>query len=182
MSGFSKNQFEVIMDKLNELLAKNDELEKAIAIKDDELALQKEQIAFLTQKLYGRKKESLDFDPNQVNLFDDQLFIEPEHTGDQSDEVVIIKAYGRKKRKGLKQAQLNHLPTVDHIHEIEACSCPNCQEVMKEISTTLLRQEVKYIPARMENHRHFQKTYACSNCEKTGINTPFMKSDVLNYH
>ena len=98
MSGFSKNQFEAIMDKLNELLAKNVELEKAIAIKDDELALQKEQIAFLTQKLYGRKKESLDFDPNQGNLFDDQLFIEPEHTGDQSDETVIIKAYGRKKR------------------------------------------------------------------------------------
>ena len=105
MSGFSKDQFEAIMNKLNELLAKNNELEKAIAIKDDELALQKEQIAFLTQKLYGRKKESLDFDPNQVNLFDDQLFIEPEHTGDQSDEVIIIKAYGRKKRKGLKQAQ-----------------------------------------------------------------------------
>lgn len=49
MSGFSKNQFEAIMNKLNELLAKNNELEKAIAIKDDELALQKEQIAFLTQ-------------------------------------------------------------------------------------------------------------------------------------
>src|SRR5699024_5289284 len=148
-------QFEVIMDKLNVLIAKNSELENSIAIKDDELAFLKEQIAYLTQKLYGPKKESLDFNPNQGNLFDDQLFIEPEHTGDQSDEEVIIKAYGRKKRKGLKQAQLNHLPTIDHIHEIEACSCPECQEVMKEISTTLVRQEVKYFPARMENHRHF---------------------------
>lgn len=64
MSEFSKNQFEAIMDKLNELLAKNDELEKALAIKDDKLALQKEQIEFLTQKLYERKKESLDFDPD----------------------------------------------------------------------------------------------------------------------
>ena len=30
----------------------------------------------------------------------------------------------------------------------------------------------------MENHRHFQKTYACSNCEKSGIRTPFIKSEV----
>ena len=80
MSEFSKNQFDAIMEKLNELLAKNSELEIAIAIKDDELALLKEQNAFLTQQLFGRKKESLDFDPNQGNLFEDQLFIEPEHT------------------------------------------------------------------------------------------------------
>ena len=49
---------------------------------------------------------------------------------------------------------------------------------MKEISTSLVRQEVRFIPARMENHRHFQKTYACSNCEKTGTHTPFVKSEV----
>lgn len=78
----------------------------------------------------------------------------------------------------MKQLQLAHLPTVDHIHEIEACACPSRKEAMKEISTTMVRQEVKYIPAHMENHRHFQKTYACSNCEKTGVRTPFIKSEV----
>src|SRR5690625_1118505 len=76
-----------------------------------------------------------------------------------------------KKRKGLKEHQLKNLPTVDHIHEVDSCTCPNCQKFMKEISTSLVRQEVRFIPARMENHRHFQKTYACSNCEKTG--TPY---------
>lgn len=98
MAIFSENQFEAFMDKLNDLLAKNSELEKVIAIKGDELVLPKEQIAFLIQKLFEPKKESLDIDPHQGNLFDDQLFIELEHTGDRSGEVVIIKAYGRKKR------------------------------------------------------------------------------------
>ena len=39
-------------------------------------------------------------------------------------------------------------------------------------------QEVRFIPARMENHRHFQKTYACTNCEKTGTHKPIIKSEV----
>ena len=130
------------------------------------------------QKLFGTKKESLN-DPNQGSLFADQLFSLPEQTGKQSDEEVIIEKHSRRrKRKGLKEQQLKNLPTVDHIHEVASCTCPKCQKSMKEISTSLVRQEVRFIPARMENHRHFQKTYACSNCEKTGTHTPFIKSEV----
>jgi len=50
------------------------------------------------QKLFGRKKESI-MDPNQVNLFDDQLFSYPEQTGEQSDEEVIIEKHSRRKKK-----------------------------------------------------------------------------------
>lgn len=178
MSKRSEQQFEAIIEKLDKLLEENKQLKQQIAQKDDELALQKEQIDYLTQKLFGRKKEST-MDPNQSNLFDDQLFSQPEQPGDQSDETVVIKEYNRRrKRKGLKEQQLAHLPTVDHIHEIDSCPCPKCQESMKEVSTQLIRQEVTFIPARMENHRHFQKTYACSNCEKTDTHTPFIKSEV----
>ena len=90
---------------------------------------------FLTQKLYGPKKETLKNDPNQGNLFNDRLFSEPEQTGDQSDEdeVIVTTVRRRKKRKGLKDKQLSSLPTVDHIHEIESCTCPTCKEAMKEI-------------------------------------------------
>ncbi|MGX7349240.1 IS66 family transposase zinc-finger binding domain-containing protein [Dolosicoccus paucivorans] len=178
MSKKSEQQFEVIIEKLDKLSEENIKLKQQIAQKDDELALQKEQIDYLMQKLFGRKKETI-MDPNQGSLFDDQLFSQPEQTGEQSDEEVIIEKYTRrKKRKGLKEEQLKHLPTVDHIHEVASCTCPNCRESMKEVSTSLVRQEVRFIPARMENHRHFQKTYACSNCEKTGTHTPFIKSEV----
>src|SRR5699024_4419974 len=71
-----------------------------------------------------------------------------------------------------------HLPTVDHIHEIKECTCPACHAEMKEVTTELVRQGDKVIPARIENHRHFQKVYACSNCEKNGTRTPFIKSEV----
>ncbi|SFK49236.1 Transposase [Marinilactibacillus piezotolerans] len=180
MSIKSEKQFEVIIEKLDQLLEENKQLKTLLAQKDDELSLQKEQIEFLTQKLYGSKKETLKDDPNQGNLFNDRLFSEPEQTGDQSDEdeVIITTERRRKKRKGLKDQQLSSLPTVDHIHELESCTCPTCKEAMKEISTQLIRQEVKFIPARVENHRHFQKTYACANCEKSGTRTPFAKSEI----
>ncbi len=83
MSKKSEQQFEVIIEKLDKLSEENIKLKQQIAQKDDELALQKEQIDYLMQKLFGRKKESI-MDPNQVNLFDDKLFSYPEQTGEQN--------------------------------------------------------------------------------------------------
>jgi len=56
MSIKSDKQFEVIIEKLDQLLEENKQLKTLIAQKDDELSLQKEQIDCLTQKLYGPKK------------------------------------------------------------------------------------------------------------------------------
>src|SRR5690625_1367241 len=102
----SEQQLAIIIQKLDKLLVKNKELEKIIAIKDDELAFQKEQIEYLTQQLYGAKKESIDINPNQSNLFDDSFFSEPEQTGEQSDEEVIIEKHSRRK-KDRKSTRLN---------------------------------------------------------------------------
>ena len=63
MSKKSEQQFEIIIAKLDNLLEENRKLKQQIAQKDDELALQKEQIDYLMQKLFGRKKESI-MDPN----------------------------------------------------------------------------------------------------------------------
>lgn len=53
MSKKSEQQFEVIIEKLDKLLEENIKLKQQIAQKDDELALQKEQIDYLMQKLFG---------------------------------------------------------------------------------------------------------------------------------
>ena len=59
MSKKSEQQFGVIIEKLDKLLEENIKLKQEIAQKDDELALQKEQIDYLMQKLFGRKKNLL---------------------------------------------------------------------------------------------------------------------------
>lgn len=59
MSKKSEQQFEGIIEKLDKLLEENIKLKQEITQKDDELALQKEQIDYLMQKLFGRKKNLL---------------------------------------------------------------------------------------------------------------------------
>ena len=57
MSIKSDKQFEVIIEKLDQLLEENKQLKTLIAQKDDELSLQKEQIEFLTQKLTAQRRK-----------------------------------------------------------------------------------------------------------------------------
>ena len=59
MSKKSEQQFEGIIEKLEKLLEENIKLKQEITQKEDELALQKEQIDYLMQKLFGRKKNLL---------------------------------------------------------------------------------------------------------------------------
>jgi len=59
MSKKSGQQFEVIIEKLDKLLEENIKLKQEITQKDDEFALQKEQIDYLMQKLFGRKRNLL---------------------------------------------------------------------------------------------------------------------------
>ena len=59
MSKKSEQQFEVIIEKLDKLLEENIKLKQQIAQKDDELALQKEQIDYLMQNYLVEKRNLL---------------------------------------------------------------------------------------------------------------------------
>lgn len=42
----------------------------------NELALLREQVTYLTQKLYGKSSEKVHFDPNQMSLFGEETVTE----------------------------------------------------------------------------------------------------------
>ena len=44
---------------------------KTIEAMSNELALLREQVAYLTKKLYGKSSEKRDYNENQLSLFDD---------------------------------------------------------------------------------------------------------------
>lgn len=46
----------------------------------NELSLLREQVAYLTQKLYGKSSEKVHFDPNQLSLFGEETV--PQEDGD----------------------------------------------------------------------------------------------------
>lgn len=55
----------------------------------------------------GEKKEDTPFVDGQTNLFDKESFSEPEHTGQESQEIIEIKGFRRTKSKGKKALSLS---------------------------------------------------------------------------
>lgn len=51
---------------------------KTIEAMSNELALLREQVAYLTKKLYGKSSEKRDYNQNQLSLFDDMELPEEE--------------------------------------------------------------------------------------------------------
>ncbi|WP_414838613.1 IS66 family transposase [Carnobacterium sp. TMP28] len=149
---------------------------------NEELTLQREQNQYLLKQLFGRKKESLSSENihlNQTDLFeDDPSFNCPEQTGTQSDEEINeVATIRRHKKKGHQKEKIAHLPVVEHLYREENCTCPQCASAMKEIGKEIIREEVVYVPARLENHRHVRYSYSCQNCQKTG-DTFIIKAEV----
>ncbi|MCP9313723.1 transposase [Liquorilactobacillus satsumensis] len=73
------------MSKTEELLQENSELLKKQAEFIKEIKQLNEQVAYLTNKLYGRHSEKME-NPGQLSLLDNS-FTEPEQTGNQSEEI-----------------------------------------------------------------------------------------------
>ena len=71
-----------------------------------EIATLKEQLAYLTRKIYASKSETID--PNQTSLFDkeDRVFTEPEQTGDQSS-AASNQVQPKKSKKKARQEKID---------------------------------------------------------------------------
>lgn len=88
--------------------------------------------------------------------------------------------YRRKKAKGRRQAILHQFePEVIH-HELtgEACTCPDCHEMLKEIGSCVQRQELVYIPAQLKRIDHIQHAYKCVSCSQKNVTDKIIKAPV----
>ena len=95
----------------------------------DQIQYLQEQLFSIQRQMYGRKKEDTPFVDGQTNLFDKESFNEPEHTGQESQEIIEVKGFRRTKSKGNKALSLSQLPENHHHYRLEgeACLC----EVMR---------------------------------------------------
>jgi transposase len=188
MTELEKNLQQMNSQLMKQLESMTIQVEKSNEIIEQltqELSLVREQLAILQRQSFGRKKESLR-DEGQLSLFDPDPFTIPEQTGEQSTEEIEVKGHRRKKKRGLKALKLKDLPAneIHHeLHEEERC-CDWCNEMMNEIGTTTIREEVKFIPAHLEKDVHIQHSYACPNCHKDGADyikkAPYPKSCMNN--
>ena len=127
------------------------------------------QVQNLTKLLYGSKSEKSKYNTpdGQGSLFDDDpSFNDSEHTEEQSAMTItytVVRKQRTKKRndsfdEGIELEEIHHHP--EHIQ----CDC--CQSEMTEAGAVIVREEAKFIPAKMMRIQHIEHAYECKHCKK----------------
>ena len=126
----------------------------------------KEQLNYLTRKLFGKSSEKADLpDQGQISLFDEDagVFTEPETTGKQTETVT----YTRKKKRTTRQEKIApEVPIKEIIYTDDEATCKNCQRDLQPIGKSFVREQIRFIPAKLWLERVFKVTYKCPDCEE----------------
>ena len=159
---------------IESLQATIESLQKSLAESQERERLAKEQIEVMTRRLYGRSSEKhmaqsegqLDFF-NEVELESDQTpeeefpyEFEPEESAENSRK--------RKPRtprkemfKGLRIVEEDPIELPE-----EEQYCDTCGTKMEAEGRKLIREVLKFTPAKLELHRIYVRTYICPECKE----------------
>ena len=143
-----------------------DEKDKRIKELEQQVAELNERIAFLTSKLFGKKTEKtrrLQEDDRQLDLFD----LEEEQSEKTEDsKEASVKSYTKKIRKKNRKIDTSKISVeiVNHVMPDEKCSCPKCCARLVQVANPKIREEVKFIPAKLRLLEHHQAVYKCPEC------------------
>ncbi|MGG2016922.1 IS66 family transposase zinc-finger binding domain-containing protein [Bacillus sp. S10(2024)] len=106
----------------------------------------------------------------QCSLFDDESsFSESEHTEEQSQQMIsytVVRNIQKKKRNDSLRDDIE-VEAFHHYPENTQCDC--CQGQMIEIDSTIVREEAKFIPAKMRKIQHIEHAYECKNCKDDAL-------------
>lgn len=118
------------------LKANNEELLKQVA-------LLTEQVAYLTNKLYGKSSKRSLSTQDQLSLFEEdnasqETPLKMTRTCHRITETIT---YKRRKQVGKKQDILDSLPGEELHHRLDNLTCPDCQHELKEIGSFCARKK-----------------------------------------
>lgn len=129
----------------------------------------------LQKYVFGPRRESVKKEENivrgeQCSLFEE---IEEEKTKEEIEEATQTIIVHRKKNKkkissGIKKSELKNVETETYIENAEGEKCPECGAEMKKIGTEFVRQEIKYIPAKLKIVNYVRNVYKCVSCGEEG--------------
>jgi transposase len=164
-SSNNENKDEKLIQLLEDQLAHSNQQNQELSKQIESLT---QQIHHLTKLLYGSKTEKSKYNgpDGQVSLFeDDPSFTDSEHTEEQSQQTIsytVVRTIQKKKRNDSLRDDVE-VETIHHHPENIICDC--CQHQMIEIGGTLVREEAKFIPAKMMKVQHFEHAYECKTCK-----------------
>ncbi len=149
---------------------------------EQQIRLLKEQVDFLTRKLYGTKSEktsTLEIE-GQMSLFNEiETCADPDAY--EPDLVEVEKHLRKRKYAGQREELVKNLPHSKVLHTIDESEqiCDNCGSTMVKVGEEFVRTEVQFIPAKLKVIDHYRETYECRSCRKNG--TPYMEKAPVPY-
>lgn len=184
-------QMRELKDLLNELRETNrllrtalEETRKEKAVLKQEQANFKEQVDYLTKKLFGSSSEKGACDiPGQMNLFN-----EAESEMDPAVKASDVCAAAKppeselpenkvKKKRPSNGERFKGIPVKKVFLEPsgEGRICSKCGKQMDQIGTEFVRRELKSIPAKATVIEYHSVNYGCKNCKEHGITPTIIK-------
>ncbi len=145
------------------------EYKKQIKELEQQVRLLREQVDFLTRKLYGTKSEktsALEIE-GQMSLFDEiESCADPD--AHEPDLVEVEKHLRKRKYAGQREKLIKDIPRSKVLHTIDEREqiCERCGGTMVKVGEEFVRTEVQFIPASL-------KVVECRACRKNG--TPYME-------
>ena len=149
---------------------------------EQQVRLLKEQVDFLTRKLYGTKSEktsTLEIE-GQMSLFNEiETCADPD--AHEPELVEIEKHLRKRKYTGQREELVKNLPHSKVLHTIDEREqiCDNCGSTMVKVGEEFVRTEVQFIPAKFKVIDHYRETYECRSCRKNG--TSYMEKAPVPY-
>ena len=145
------------------------EYKKQIKELEQQVRLLREQVDFLTRKLYGTKSEktsALEIE-GQMSLFNEiESCADPD--AHEPDLVEVEKHLRKRKYAGQREKLIKDIPRSKVLHTIDEREqiCERCGSAMVKVGEEFVRTEVQFIPASL-------KVVECRACRKNG--TPYME-------
>ena len=182
-------QLRELKDLVNELRETTKLLRKTLEdVQKEKAAIQqerdnfKEQVDYLTKKLFGSSSEKCVCDiPGQMNLFNEAEF-EMDPAAETSDQLATTEKPEEAEKPGRKKRSTNEerfkgIPVKRVMLEPAAMdlTCSKCGGEMVPIGTEFVRRELKIIPARATVIEYYSVNYACKSCRQNDVTPTIIK-------
>lgn len=179
MAGNSKDskilEYKDTISQLNITLAAQTELIKSLQKSLEADRLEKEtlrqQIEYLTKKLFGTSSEKRREIDGQLNLFDEAEQEADSNWNPELPDDITVPIHKRKARRTHEELFKN-VPSCDEIISLpeEELNCSSCGTKMECIGKEFVRHEFRFTPAKGKVINIYRETYKCPECAVSGEN------------
>ncbi len=145
------------------------QLETKVAEQAAKIAWFEEQFRLAKHKQFGASSEKSEPAGQQELVFNEAEALADVSTANEEETLETVTYQRRKKTPGLREAQLEGLPTekIDYRLSEEDQVCSDCGSRLHEMSIET-RNELKIVPPQFSLVQHIQHIYACRNCDHNG--------------